>query len=215
MIRKRTLLILSLVALAGLFLVSAADPPRPTVLTEDLVFAQFADGVGQGVIADDEGLRLQTGAESGTYLSPVIVTPLPFNALVPSWEGSGLDPHHFALQVRTRRPAAAWSPWFALDENDDWTEPGSETTVGAMLAVPAQDSVHSEIQFAVTLTQEETLPRLATLRLTVIDSVTHYSPGPDIPPGTGSAGPLPKTCRGGPQRLVYRFRLQLQRRFGL
>ena len=192
--RKRTLLILCLLALGALLLSAAAAPQLPTILTHDLVFREFDDGTLQGLIQTEDGLQPAADRESGTYLSPVLSAPLPFNALVPSWSGRGLDAHEMVVQLRTRRPEDAWSPWFVLTENHDWTLPEDDDIVGGMLAVPAQDWVHSELQFAITLSQEgAAVPQLTEFRLTLIDSVTRFVPGPndDLPPAAPDGFPKP------------------------
>ena len=129
----------------------------------DLLFTavSFPQGTGHGFSIGAEGLVME---ETAVYQSPILQAPIPFNAVVPQWTADlpGLE-----LMIRTGTAVGQWREWVTLHSHSDWDLPNDDLFVGEMITVPAQDSTHQLVQFAI---HAETPGTIHQFRLTFIDS---------------------------------------------
>lgn len=132
----------------------------------------FLGGASQGVEYGAEGLDLNSGAYTGTYLSPVIDAPIPFNAVVTQWLAQTPGATNITVQLRTGTNNGWWSEWYQISEDHDLALPEDEAVVGQMITVPAVDVTHQKIQFIVSFSRYEPSMSLLLeeLRFTFIDS---------------------------------------------
>ena len=132
----------------------------------DLLFTAvaFPQGTGHDFTIDDGGLEMGATA---VYQSPSLQAPIPFNAVVPQWT---TDLPHLELMVRTGTADDQWQEWVTLHSHNDWdTTPTDNHFIGEMISVPAPDSTHQFIQFAIHTENPGTIQHL---RLTFIDSTS-------------------------------------------
>ena len=108
--------------------------------------ADFAAGLRPHLVLTPEGLALETGRTNGSFTSPVLQAPIPFNALVPTWTAQVPEDSDLTLRLRTAPVSGTWSEWVTLALNDDWMEPGDTAQMGQMIVVPAVDVNHRRIQ---------------------------------------------------------------------
>jgi hypothetical protein len=169
-------LLVSLGLLVILVVISwpVAAEEQPMVKSTDLVLRanDFAGGTSHGIQLSPGGLTLDADAYTGTYLSPVIDVPLPFNAIVTHWIADLPDSSNLTIQLRTGTDKGWWSEWFQIGEDHDLGLPEDEFVIGQMITVPAVDVTHQRIQFSVSLGRYEnsSLPVLEEVRFTLIDS---------------------------------------------
>jgi hypothetical protein len=173
--RKRVLILL-LISTVPVFFNSAQDA-RSTdwqTLNEDLLIraSDFEVQERSGLAIVASGLALADSANSGSYTSPPIQAPIPFNAVVPQWlvdlpHSSGMKFH-----LRSGSSVSEWDSWREIHPSYDWMLPEDEEIVGEMSFVPAADNTHTYVQFMITLNRDDKLaePLLRELRLTFIDS---------------------------------------------
>jgi hypothetical protein len=145
---------------------------RSSIQTLTWQGADFQQGEGQNTAVTANGLTLMDTAVTATYLSPIIETPGPFNALVPEWlaeipEGSSLEIH-----LRTSKQGATWSDWYDVHAHEDWNETADEWLRGDMIAVPAADKTHQFIQFQVSFGRyaHTQSPLLRQIKVVLIDT---------------------------------------------
>lgn len=154
---------------------------------------QFASG-GEllGVEVVPAGLSLVSGASAGSYQSPPLLAPLPFNALFPHWLVETPLDSELSLSIRTQNAAGEWSNWWQIAHDHDLSEPGRLDRYGGMVAVPAQDSTHTHFQYTIQLTSTITnaTPTLNWLELTFIDSTGGPS-STELQPITEPTSPTP------------------------
>jgi hypothetical protein len=140
----------------------------------DLVLGavEFATGDLQDVAVLDGRLTLAEGATTGRYLSPVLQTPQPYNAVVPQWLADMPDGSSLILRLRIGPDGVRWDEWQTIAVNDDWMLPEDEELIGQMITVPAADSTYRYVQYAVSFSRYVGQPAAALrqLRLTFIDS---------------------------------------------
>jgi hypothetical protein len=170
----KLIILASLAILAALISVPGTGEASYPINSLDLTFAEadFRDGITRNLVVTSEGLMLASRATSGQYTSPIIDTPLSFNAIVPHWLAEIPYTANMTIHLRTGTVAGEWSDWYSIYENDDWMMPGDVETIGQMIAVPAEDVTHDLIQFKVTFSRYYYAPSavLQQLRLTLIDS---------------------------------------------
>ncbi len=147
-------------------------PAGVSIHNIELNAADFAGGTGTGYAITADGLTMADDAVTAVYTSPVIQSPIPFNAAVPQWFATVPDMTSMELHVRTKAAAGEWGKWVDIHENDDWTLPDDPDIVGEMLAVPAADVTHHQLQFSVIFSRYagEPAPVFEQLTLTVIDT---------------------------------------------
>ena len=173
---KNRLLILLLISIVPVIFNSAQDARSNDwqTLNEDLVIraSDLAVQEGSGLTIVASGLMLANSANSGSYTSPPIQAPIPFNAVVPQWL---VDlPHSSSMEfhLRSGSSTSEWGSWREIHPSYDWMLPEDEDIVGEMSFVPAADSTHTYIQVMITLSRDDLLaePLLRELKLTFIDS---------------------------------------------
>ena len=173
--RNRSLILLLVFAIT-LTVGSAQDASsiESQTLNEDLVFrpSDFELDEGSGLAVAASGLTLADSANRGTYTSPPIQSPIPFNAVVPQWLIDLPQSSRIEFRLRSANSSGDWSSWQEIHPNYDWMLPEDEKIVGEMAFVPAADVTHTTIQFMVTLHRDNELiePLLHELTLTFIDS---------------------------------------------
>ncbi len=169
--------ILATLGLFVLFVTTGLNPAaeqNSSTFSEDLVLAglDFGSGTLNGVVATLDGLGLAKGEYGGSYTSPVLMAPIPFNVMVPQWIAEVPEAADMHLSVRTRPENGDWSQWYDVQEQPDWTLENDPDIVGEMVSVPEADGTHHFLQFAVSFSRglSQTTPHLSLLRLTFIDS---------------------------------------------
>jgi hypothetical protein len=169
--------ILATLGLFVLFVTTGLKPAANQISSthsEELVLAglDFGSGTLNGTVATLDGLVLANGEYGGSYTSPVLMAPIPFNAMVPQWIAEVPEAADIQLSVRTRAENGDWSQWYDVHEQPDWTLESDPDIVGEMVTVPEADETHYYLQFAVSLSRglSQTTPNLRLLRLTFIDS---------------------------------------------
>jgi hypothetical protein len=138
----------------------------------DLLFTtdSFPEGSGQGYIIGDDGLAM---VGTAVYQSPVLQSPISFNAVVPQWMADLPKTAELEISLRTGTADGQWQEWVSLHSHADWDLPDDGLFVGEMMGVPAVDKTHQTIQFAIHLYQDTAAEIPVTLhhfRLTFIDS---------------------------------------------
>ena len=80
---------------------------------EALVFAggDLVPGEADGMAAVPGGLTVGGTADSGSYTSPVIEAPNPFNALVPEWVVDLPGSAEMQFFLRTEKREGEWGDW--------------------------------------------------------------------------------------------------------
>ncbi|GAB4278773.1 MAG: hypothetical protein Kow0080_30610 [Candidatus Promineifilaceae bacterium] len=146
---------------------ASADP-----ILKELAVNNFNDGVLENTAVSASAVTLAPNATSGSYLSPVIDAPIPFNVIVPSWTGSTPPTATMQLLVRTGTVDGRWQPWEAIEAHTDWNEPTDEINHGELLLVPEADGRHQRIQFAVNFSRQslQDNPALNEVMFILIDS---------------------------------------------
>ncbi|MCP4427696.1 MAG: hypothetical protein GY803_24695 [Chloroflexi bacterium] len=172
--KYKTLTLIGLLILLATHDFSPSNAAPDEVSIQDIQFAgaDFAEGAGSGFAITSGGLTLADDAVTAVYTSPIIQSPVPFNALVPQWIADVPDTAGMKLSARTKTTTGAWGQWEHIHENHDWTLPGDPDLVGQMLVVPAADQTHRQIQYSVSFSRYagETAPVLHQLTFTVIDA---------------------------------------------
>ena len=168
---------------------AAADAPNQTHAAQLLhTFDPFHIGLRNGgVAALPSGLTLADGAAMGTYLSPILHAPIPFNALFTTWQSSEPATSGLILTMRTAQDNAPWSDWQVIAANEDFTPPDATAVTGDMVTVPAVDVRHTRLQYHIQMSspQPNAAPTLHWLRFTFIDS-THGPRAADMRPVTSN-----------------------------
>lgn len=160
-----------------LFLASFLSEDRSeasAVSSSDIVFegSDFQSGFHYGSLSSPEGLTIEPDTFGGSYLSPILEAPVPFNAVVPQWIAETPETTDMHVLLRTASEDKSWSEWFGIHPQQDWMLPDDIDTVGEMITVPALDGTHHYVQFAVNFSRQASLsePLLSQMRLTLIDS---------------------------------------------
>ncbi len=170
----KTLTLIGLLILLTAHNLSTVKSAPEDVSIQDIQFeaADFAGGTGDGFLITADGLTLADDAVTAVYTSPIIQSPVSFNALVPQWIATVPDTTGIEMRVRTKTAVGDWSQWNHIHENDDWTLPDDPDMVGQMLAVPAADKTHQHIQFSVSFSRyaHAATPVLNQLTFTVINT---------------------------------------------
>ncbi|MBP6016337.1 MAG: N-acetylmuramoyl-L-alanine amidase [Candidatus Promineofilum sp.] len=107
--------------------------------------------------------------ERYAFVSAAIAAPIPFNILIPAWQGNG----DLEFSVRTSSDGETWNEWQHLVLNRDWAEPGDQWAVGDMVLVAGARKTNRHIQLRMKLDPAAT--HLAdddreSIRLTFVDS---------------------------------------------
>ena len=167
-------------ALLGLLIILAAQslptfgstPGGANLQDIELTAVDFAGGTGSGFAITNDGLTLADDAMTAVYTSPIIDTPIAFNTAVPKWQADVPDFASMELQVRTRTNGGAWSQWYDIHENDDWTPEGATYLVGEMIVVPPEDTIHQQFQFSISFSRYAGTgtPVLRQFTLTIMDT---------------------------------------------
>lgn len=146
----------------------------PETQVADLTFAgpNFEGANAQGLMAQEEGLRLTDPSLTSKYTSPVIEAPIPFNVLFPQWIADVPAGSSMSIAIRTGTENGRWSNWYPVHENHDWTRPEDPDVVGDMITIPAEDITHRYIQYTIGFSRYDgqPTPLLKELRFTFIDS---------------------------------------------
>lgn len=144
--------------LAGtVFTASGYQPPAERDPMQDLVISaeELTADIEKGttIIGDELAPELSTGS---SFTSQTIESPIPFNAVVPHWEGTNAEA--ISLQVRTSPDGETWGDWLAVGANHDWMVPGEDEVVGEMVLVPGEGVTHRFVQVQVLFNNiEETV----------------------------------------------------------
>lgn len=150
--------------------ITAAAPIMQSVTWQG---EDFAQGVGTDTAVSPTGLTLADEVMTAVYTSDPITT-IPFNALVTSWEAAYPADSSINIQIRTRKGSGAWSEWFQMDTNPDFSEEESKDTeiIGDIITVPADDVTHDAIQFSVSFGRfsNDIAPELNRISFTLIDT---------------------------------------------
>lgn len=133
---------------------------------------QFAAGEGQGMQMLAEGLTMSDTAVIAHYQSPVIHTPIAYNAVVTHWLADLPESASLEIHLRTSPDGQQWSDWYDIHAHADWNEPGDAWQYGDMVAVPAADKTHHYLQFQVSATRYwgDPSPLLRQLDFVLIDT---------------------------------------------
>ncbi len=141
---------------------------------EALIFrgGDFVPREGDGMASVPDGLTMERTAEYGTYTSPAIQAPIPFNALVPEWVVDLPESAEMQFFLRSAKNEGEWGSWQEIHASGDWSTPEDRGTVGEMTVVPASDRTHTYVQYKVALSRSDqpAEPLLRELKLTFIDS---------------------------------------------
>ena len=152
----------------------------PETIINDLILGpdDFQSANSKGLIFLTEGVTLETGYLSGSFISQPIKAPNKFNAVVPQWLADFPETDEFHLEMRTGNDPSNLGSWIELHEAHDWMLPEDEDIVGDMLVVPAADATHEYIQFRLSINREDdqSKPFLHELTFTFIDSTA----GPSV-----------------------------------
>ena len=99
----------------------------PLIKMDSLIFSgrALSGGVADGVRTTVEGLT-----DSGTYTSPPITAPLPFNAVGPQWIIDVPAGASYSLEVRTGLDGEVWGEWIPVEGELDWMRPETGKIVG-------------------------------------------------------------------------------------
>jgi len=172
--KARFLILVTLVFIAVVIVLPSAGEASDPIKSVDLVFTaeDFETGLRDNLIVTSAGLSLAPTSISGRYISPVVETPIPFNAIVPHWLAEIPYANSLRIMLRTGVVGGAWGEWYQVFENHDWMDQDDEESVGQMFAVPADDVTHDKLQYAVFFSRYTYSPSavLQQLRYTIIDS---------------------------------------------
>ncbi len=105
--------------------------------------------------------------EANVYTSPPIQSPIPFNALFPSWTVTG-EEESMRVYVHTSKTGQNWSEWRHIAINHDWTLPDDPDLVGDIVLVPISDQTHQWIQYRLEKSKADS--QIDSLLFTFIDS---------------------------------------------
>lgn len=161
------------------FILMVVNRPMPLaqaspIFAADVIVSgtDFAGGEMWQIEVTNEGLMLAAAAAHGSYTSPILTAPLPFNAAVPQWVASLPPDTHINIRLRTANAAGLWNDWFDIVPNDDWMRPEDLDIVGNMIAVPDADGTHIQFQYQVGFSRltAQAAPRLREIRFTFIDA---------------------------------------------
>lgn len=144
------------------------------IFAEDVIVSGegFAGGETQQVEVTTEGVQLMTAAANGSYTSPILTAPRPFNAVVPQWQAHLPADTQLTIRLRTANADGLWHDWFDILPNADWMLPTDTDTVGNMVAVPEADVTHIYFQYTIGLSRltASAVPVLRQIRFTFIDA---------------------------------------------
>jgi hypothetical protein len=144
------------------------------IYAQDVILTgwDFAGGEIWQVAVTDEGLQLDDAAAYGSYTSPILTAPLPFNAIVPQWRANLPAHTQMTMRLRTANADGLWNDWYDIVPNEDWMRPEDTDTVGNMVVAPDTDGTHHFFQYTVSFSRltAEVVPALSELRFTFIDS---------------------------------------------
>lgn len=118
------------------------DPMQDLVIPAEDLMADIEKGTT--IIGGELASELATGS---SFTSQTIESPIPFNAVVPHWEGTNAEA--ISLQVRTSVDGETWDDWLAVGANHDWMVPGETEIVGEMVLVPGEGVTHRFVQVQV------------------------------------------------------------------
>ena len=132
----------------------------------------FAQGIGVDTAVSNTGLTLEETAFTAVYTSDPIHTPINFNALVTSWDGTVPADTSLTILLRTRKEDGDWSEWFHLHSHVDLIEEDDHESLSDMITVPAEDEIHDTIQFSVSFGRFNSLvvPELHSISFNLIDT---------------------------------------------
>lgn len=165
-------LLTACVDISGLGAAAQPEAPMEELLFTGADFAAASGATTENAIITDEGIAPENTAFSGSFTSPPIQAPIPFNALVPQWEADLPEASELNLLMRTAQTEGEWDDWTEIHIHQDWAEPEEDEQVGQMVVVPGADETHAYVQYQIHLTRPNSLvmPMLRSLRLTFIDS---------------------------------------------
>ena len=113
---------------------------RVRTLTQDIRHdpGELARGVRQGTrlarVNEGDGLVLQPGRRTGTYLSPIVRTELPFTHAGLHWLADYPAGSDILLDVRTSVDGDRWSPWRRLYIEAEAGQAARGETYGALIS---------------------------------------------------------------------------------
>lgn len=142
--------------LIGLMIVILAAR-RPSSASEALPSPQFDDGMTTVTLT-----HIPFEAAADGFITSPLDAPFDFNVVVPQWLAVGGEEIFF--DIRTGRDGV-WQPWTPVLHSEDLKNPGDLLEIGDIIAVPAADRTHNQVQL-----RASTALQLAELRLTFIDS---------------------------------------------
>ena len=174
MITMRTLPALLFVLLATLLGGTAAaqqpNPDRDPMADLILSAEELPADIAKGATLIEGELAAQSVA-GASFTTGSIEAPIPFNAVVPHWEGTNAEA--ITLQARTSADGETWGEWLSVHANHDWMEPDEKEIVGEMVLVADAGVTHRFVQLQVLLPAsagDADVSSLSRLRLTFIDS---------------------------------------------
>ena len=146
------------------------DPDRAPMADLILPAADLSADIAKGTTLTEGELAAQSST-GASFTTGSIEAPIPFNAVVPHWEGTNAEA--ISLQVRTSADGETWGEWLAVSANHDWMEPDEKEIVGEMVLVAGVGVTHRFVQLQVLLPApagDAGAPSLSRLRLTFIDT---------------------------------------------
>lgn len=148
----KTLVVISLIGLLAAVSWPEAKPTgaRSSVQILSWQGMDFAAGDRQGTAVSHTGLTLAGTAVTGLFLSPVIPSPMPFNAVVPEWRADVPESASLEILLRTSSNGREWSQWVDVHAHEDWNTPEDTRLAGDMVVVPAAEVTHRYLQFQVS-----------------------------------------------------------------
>jgi hypothetical protein len=172
--KARLLILVTLVFVPLAIILPNTGEASESIQSDDLVFSgdDFEVGLRDNLQVTSAGLTLTPSSLSGQYISPIIRTPIPFNALVPAWMADVPYDNTLKIMLRTGKLGGDWEEWAEVHENHDWMELGEEESIGQMTAVPAEDGTHNKLQYAILFNRYSFAPSsvFKQLRFSLIDS---------------------------------------------
>lgn len=172
--KARFLILVTLVFVLLAIILPSTGEASESIQSDDLLFRgdDFAVGLRDNLDVTPYGLTLTPSSLSGQYISPIIRTSIPFNALVPAWIAEVPYDNTVKIMLRTGKLGGDWEDWSEVHENHDWMELGDDESVGQMTAVPSEDGTHDKLQYAVLINRYSFAPSalFEQIRFSLIDS---------------------------------------------
>ncbi|MFN2188223.1 MAG: N-acetylmuramoyl-L-alanine amidase, partial [Candidatus Promineifilaceae bacterium] len=172
--KARLWILLTLVLVPVAIMLPRSGEASETIQSDELIFSgdDFEIGLRDNLQITAEGLTLTPSSLSGQYISPIIRTHIPFNALVPRWIANVPYDNTLKIMMRTGVVGQEWGEWLEVHENHDWMIEGDEEIIGQMIGVPAEEQTHNKLQYAVLFNRYSFAPPsvLKQIGFSMIDS---------------------------------------------